>query len=130
MTKNAIRVLVAEDEEHIGKLILFKLGKDGYETTWVKNGREATEKVAGAGPWNVVVLDVMMPEMDGWEALKVIRASPAGKALPVLMLTAKAQARDQAEAMRLGASEFLAKPFDPAELSKVVGRLAGREAQA
>lgn len=125
------RILLAEDEEHIARLIGFKLGRDGCDVVVAPDGQRAVQEFeagAAAGTatlgWSLVILDVMMPRLDGWEVLRRIRATEAGKAVPILMLTAKGQAASQAA--ELGATEFLKKPFDPDELSRVVRRLAVR----
>jgi DNA-binding response OmpR family regulator len=119
-------ILVAEDEEHIAKLVSFKLTREGFAVTVARDGREALEQLA-ARPWAVLVLDVMMPLVDGWQVLKHVRATPELSKLPVLMLTAKSYQRDVSNAAELGATQFLKKPFDPAELASAVRRLAGTE---
>ena len=124
-------ILVAEDEEHIAKLVQFKLRKEGLEVTVARNGQEAVEALespVAERPFSLLVLDVMMPILDGWQVLKKLRSSmPERKDLPVLMLTAKSGETDMAKSAELGATRFLKKPFDPAELHRVVVEmLAGR----
>lgn len=119
------KVLLAEDESHIAKLVEFKLNKDGMDVTWAKNGAEAIAILEQEGHWDLVILDVMMPICDGWEVLKKIRGDGRWSALPVLMLTAKGHQRDMANAAELGATHFLKKPFDPVELSSLAQRLSG-----
>lgn len=116
------KILLAEDEGHIAKLVQFKLGRDGFEVTVAPNGKEAIALLS-AKPWSLVILDVMMPIADGWEVLRAIRSNQDLSALPVLMLTAKGQQRDMASAAELGATQYLKKPFDPAELSETVKRM-------
>jgi DNA-binding response OmpR family regulator len=121
-----MKLLLAEDEPHIAKLIEFKLKLEGYSLTWVPDGRSAIEKF-GESNWALVILDVMMPHADGWEVLKHIRSSAAaGANTPVLMLTAKGQTEDQLASASLGATRLLKKPFDPAELALVVNQLTGK----
>lgn len=119
-------ILLAEDEEHIARLISFKLGKVGFEVTTAKNGQEAIELLP-AKPWVLVILDIMMPIYDGWEVLKALRSSnsPLRPSTPVLMLTAKGHQRDMANAAELGAQEYLRKPFDPEQLANLVMRMVG-----
>lgn len=117
------KILVAEDEEHIAKLVAFKLSRDGYQVVIAENGQEALSQLQAAGPggWDLLILDVMMPIKDGWEVLKEVRApGSAFLSLPVLMMTAKGSSKDVTEAADLGATQYLKKPFDPQELSAVV----------
>jgi DNA-binding response OmpR family regulator len=114
--------LIAEDEEHIAKLVAFKLGREGFEVTVAPNGQEAIDRLM-AKPWALVILDVMMPLKDGWQVLKEIRANPALRGLPVLMLTAKSYQQDLANAADLGATQFLKKPFEPNHLAATVRKL-------
>jgi DNA-binding response OmpR family regulator len=120
------RILLAEDEAHIAKLVEFKLTKAGYKIEVALNGAAAVERLKKEPTgFKLVILDVMMPEMDGWEVLRFIRSDAAFKALPVLMLTAKGHQKDMANAAELGATQFLKKPFDPSELAELVKRLLG-----
>lgn len=118
------KILLAEDEEHIARLVQFKLSRDGFEVTIAPNGKAAIDQLE-AQPWCMVILDVMMPLADGWEVLRAIRANEKLGSLPVLMLTAKGQQKDMASAAELGATHYLKKPFDPAELSETVKRMVG-----
>jgi DNA-binding response OmpR family regulator len=113
------QILLAEDEEHIAKLIEFKLKKEGFSITIAKNGKQALELFHSAQDWKLLILDVMMPFMDGWQVLKEVRHSPF-PSVPVLMLTAKSSETDIAKSAELGATRFLKKPFDPSELARVV----------
>lgn len=115
-----LKILLAEDEVHIAKLIEFKLRKAGFEVIIAKDGQEALDLYA-AGGWSLLMLDIMMPRFTGLEVLSRVRASGgAGAAIPVLMLTAKGRPVDAAHAADLGATRFLRKPFDPEELVKTV----------
>jgi DNA-binding response OmpR family regulator len=111
------RILLAEDEEHIARLIEFKLKKEGHSVCVARNGVEALERWT-EGKWSLVVLDVMMPILDGWSVLKEIRRTD--QRVPILMLTAKSSETDVSKSAELGATRFLKKPFDPAELALVV----------
>jgi DNA-binding response OmpR family regulator len=113
---------MAEDEEHIAKLVAFKLTREGYEVTIAKNGKEAIDQLL-TKPWSLLILDVMMPICDGWQVLKQVRATSALAHVPVLMLTAKSFQQDMANAADLGATQFLKKPFEPANLAAVVRKL-------
>jgi DNA-binding response OmpR family regulator len=109
------RILLAEDEEHIAKLVEFKLSRDGFSVHWARNGVDALT-LFDQGGWDLVVLDVMMPQMDGWQVLKAMRQERK-TSVPILMLTARGNQKDIASAAELGATHFLKKPFDPMELS-------------
>jgi two-component system, OmpR family, alkaline phosphatase synthesis response regulator PhoP len=116
------QILLAEDEEHIAKLVSFKLSKEGYEVTIAPNGKDAIEKLL-LKPWSLLILDVMMPFADGWQVLRQARATPATAHLPVLMLTAKSYQHDVVNAAELGATQFIKKPFEPAVLAMTVRKL-------
>jgi len=116
------RVLIVDDEPEIGRILGVILRGAGFEVAAVDGGRAALEHLA-ASATDLVLLDVTMPELDGFETLRRIRESPATARLPVLMLTANAGAADRARAESLGADDFIAKPFDPAD---VVARIHAR----
>jgi DNA-binding response OmpR family regulator len=102
------QILLAEDEEHIAKLVAFKLEREGYGVTVAHNGLEAINFLA-LRPWALIILDVMMPIHDGWHVLKTIRGLPMLSGTPVLMLTAKGHDTDRANAVELGAQDFVRK---------------------
>ena len=120
------KILLAEDEDHIARLIHFKLSKEGHDVTIARNGKEAIDSLK-TKKWDLIILDVMMPIFDGWEVLKNVRSDSEIKNLPVLMLTAKGQQKDKVNAVQLGATDYLKKPFDPNELAQVVKKLTGGE---
>ena len=119
---NIVEILIAEDEDHIAKLVSFKLSKEGYSVTVARNGKEAIDQLL-AKRWSLLILDVMMPICDGWQVLKQARSTPEISSIPVLMLTAKSYSQDITNAAELGATQFLKKPFDPANLALVVKKL-------
>ena len=116
------RILIVDDEPEIGRILAVILRGAGFEVAAVDGGRAALEHLA-ASATDLVLLDVIMPELDGFETLRRIREAPATARLPVLMLTANAGAADRARAESLGADDFIAKPFDPAD---VVERIHAR----
>lgn len=116
-------ILIAEDDEHIAKLVAFKLGKAGFQVQIAKDGQAALEFLP-LRKWAVIILDVMMPHHDGFEILKQLRALAPLKETPVLMLTAKNFDKDRTHAADLGATFYLPKPFDPQELARVVAKLS------
>ena len=116
------RVLIVDDEPEIGRLLGLILRGAGFEVAAVEDGQAALAHLA-ASATDLVLLDVIMPELDGFETLRRIRETPATATVPVLMLTANAGAADRTRAESLGADDFIAKPFDPAD---VVERVRAR----
>jgi two-component system alkaline phosphatase synthesis response regulator PhoP len=116
------RILVADDEPALLRLLEFVLGRRGYMIQGVTNGNAAVEVLKTESP-DLVILDVMMPGLDGYEVLTFIRETPRLEGLPVVMLTARAQLDDIQRGLTLGADAYLAKPFDPEELLSVVESL-------
>lgn len=118
------RVLLAEDEPNIVESLNFLLGRAGFAVFIEGDGRAALD-MALAEPPDVMILDVMLPGLDGFEILRRLRADPRGRALKVIMLTAKGQREDRETALESGADLFITKPFANAELIAAVARLAG-----
>ena len=118
-----VKILVCDDERHIVRLIQVNLERQGWEVVTAFDGKEGLEKIKTEKP-NLVVLDVMMPYMDGFEVLKSLRREPDTEGLPVIMLTAKAQDKDVFEGYHYGADMYLTKPFNPMELVTFVKRIA------
>ncbi len=118
----AFKILAVDDEKHIVRLVQINLQKEGYEVITASNGREALEQVEREKP-DLVIMDVMMPEMGGFEALQEMKANEATSTVPVIMLTAKAQDADVFEGWKSGADLYLTKPFNPQELLTFVRRI-------
>ena len=121
----AKRVLLAEDEPNIVESLKFLLGRAGFDVTVRMNGREALD-AALTNPPDVMLLDVMLPEIDGFEVLSRLRAQGNGASPPVIMLTAKGQRADRERALASGADLFISKPFSNADLMRAVTDLANR----
>ena len=117
------RVLVADDEPHIGRIIQLKLEQGPYEVTLVGDGRAALELLRGDDRIDVVLLDIMMPYATGLEVLAEARRLPHRAATPVIILTAKGQDADRRQALDLGATDFFTKPFSPKKLLARVDEL-------
>lgn len=109
-------ILVADDEPHIGRIIQLKLERGRYRVTVVSDGRAALERVQGEEPIDVVLLDIMMPYVSGLDVLQEIRRTDHRQSIPVIILTAKGQDADREQALQLGATDFLTKPFSPNKL--------------
>lgn len=116
------RVLLIEDEPNIAEAIRFILGRNGCQVFVQTDGREGLAAVAEVRP-DLVILDLMLPGMDGMQVLGHLRQHPATHALPVMMLTAKGQGRDREAATRAGVSAFMTKPFSNAEMVAAVRAL-------
>ncbi|RIX26995.1 response regulator transcription factor [Sphingomonas edaphi] len=119
-----VRVLVCDDDPLLLELLEFRLAAKGFDVQAARDGGEAMQLLESKPP-SAVVLDAMMPFIDGYEVLRRIRENPTLKALPVIMLTARKQEKDIVGALELGASDFLAKPFIPEELVARLIRLTG-----
>jgi len=116
------KILAVDDEKHIVRLVQVNLERQGYEVVTANDGREALEKVESERP-DLLVLDVMMPYMDGFEVLQNLRRNPSTRDIPVIMLTAKAQDADVFRGWQSGVDCYLTKPFNPMELISFVKRI-------
>ena len=117
-------ILVCDDDPLLVDLLDYRLTSRGYDVTIARDGGEALARLQEARP-DAIVLDAMMPVADGYEVLRRIREDEALAAIPVIMLTARKQERDIVEALELGASDYIVKPFIPEELVARLGRLLG-----
>ena len=115
-------ILVVDDERHIVRLVQVNLERVGYSVITAFDGVECLEKVKAEAP-DLIVLDVMMPRMDGFETLKKLRSDESTKDLPVVMLTARAQDKDVLTGYTHGVDLYLTKPFGPLELITMIDRI-------
>jgi len=115
MTAGTYVILIVDDDPTTCALTTTLLEREGYRTRWCSSGREALELVATT-PVSLVLLDVMMPGMDGFEVCAKLRATEAGKRLPIILLTGRNDIDTRLEGMQSGVSEFLAKPVTRHEL--------------
>jgi DNA-binding response OmpR family regulator len=116
-------VLIADDDPLLRAILEHKLTAAGHTVTSVENGREALDRAELDHP-DIIVLDAMMPVMDGFEALRRLKSNPAMHDVEVVMLTALKREEDVVSALKLGAADYLAKPFNPDELVARLERLA------
>src|ERR1043166_7382712 len=119
------KVLVVDDEPEAVELVEFNLKQAGYDVTTACDGAEALKRVRGERP-GLIVLDLILPEMDGLEVCKVLRRDPVTTAIPILMLTARATEIDRVVGLELGADDYLTKPFNIRELVLRVKNLLQR----
>ena len=122
----ARKILTCDDEKHIVRLIQVNLERQGYEVITAFNGVECLEKVKEDRP-DLIVLDVMMPEMTGFEVLETLKSDPETENIPVIMLTARAQDSDVLRGWQSGVECYLTKPFNPMELIAFVKRIFSME---
>lgn len=108
-------ILIIEDETDIAQLIAFNLEREGYSVDMVHHGREGLERILKDQP-SLVILDLMLPGMDGYQVLKEMQRDSRSHAIPVLMLTAKSQVDDRIKGLESGADDYLTKPFSPKEM--------------
>ena len=120
MTK--FKILVVDDEYNMRNLLRIYLTKNGFEVTEAKNGYE-TLTLTEQDTFDLIILDVMMPDMDGWEVCAKIRET---RQTPILMLTARTETKDKVYGLNVGADDYLVKPFDPEELIARVHALIRR----
>ena len=126
----APRILIVDDDPVIVRLLQINFRLEGYEVDTASRGEDALEKVRANRP-DVVILDVMMPGIDGWEVCRQLKENPAVRHIPVIFLSARAQDEDRQRGYALGVDEYVTKPFDPAHLVELVRRsLSKRSTQA
>ncbi len=116
----ARKVLVVDDEPGICDLVCLNLESEGYEVTCANSGHEAMEKIKREHP-DLIVLDIMMPEIDGWEVLSHLKADPATSGIPVILLSAKSEEVSKLLGFKLGADDYVTKPFSVKELTARIG---------
>ncbi|MBI4341227.1 MAG: response regulator transcription factor [Candidatus Omnitrophica bacterium] len=109
------KVLVVDDEKNIAEAIVYNLQKEGFRTLTAHDGKRAVELAQRDVP-DLITLDVMLPEMDGWEVCRALRQDPRTKRIPIIMLTVKDDEADKIVGLELGADDYMTKPFSPKEL--------------
>ena len=121
MSAEEKRILIADDDPVILRLIQVNLELEGYEVLTANNGQEAVDKATAEHP-DLVILDIMMPRLDGYQACEALKSADGTKDIPVIFLSAKAQQGDIDKGTSFGVAAYLTKPFDPTELLEVVER--------
>ena len=105
-------ILVVDDEEEIIELLEYNLAKNGYDVLWVTSGEEAVKAALTERP-HLVILDLMLPGIDGLEVYRILKGSPRTAQIPIVMLTAKGEEADIVAGLELGADDYITKPFSP-----------------
>jgi two-component system alkaline phosphatase synthesis response regulator PhoP len=123
-------VLVADDEPHIGRIIKMKLEQGPFRVSLAYDGQEALEFINNDEHVDLALLDLMMPKLSGLDVLRQIREQERFKSLPCIVLTAGGDAKHERDALALGATQFLTKPFSPKKLYALVARLTGAPDEA
>jgi DNA-binding response OmpR family regulator len=124
----ALTILVAEDQQHVRSLIEYKLRNTGYNVVCAEDGRGALEKALEVVP-DLILLDVMMPLMTGFEVLAALRANGRTKNVPVVMVTAQSKEDEILKGLEMGADDYITKPFSPNELAARVKTVLIRHAK-
>ena len=117
------RILIVEDDADIAYLLRFMLDREGFEVEVAADGHLAEQRIAQDPQPDMIVLDVMLPYVDGFDLLRLIRRRPGWDKVPVLMLTAKAREGDIVRALDAGADDYVLKPFHPQEVLARLRRL-------
>ncbi|HXY68999.1 MAG TPA: response regulator [Gemmatimonadales bacterium] len=122
------KILLVEDNEMNRDMLSRRLERKGYEVAMATDGRQGVE-MAQAGTYDLILMDMSLPEIDGWEATRQIRAAPATKAVPIIALTAHAMAGDREKAIQAGADDYDTKPIELERLLGKIQTLLGRNGQ-
>jgi DNA-binding response OmpR family regulator len=125
MIAMSTRILIVEDDPDIADLVAHYLGKAGFATDRIASGREALAAIA-AKPPDLVILDLMLPQVDGLEVCRTVRSDRKTAGIPIIMLTARGDESERIVGLELGADDYLAKPFSPNELVARVRALLRR----
>ena len=119
------RILVVDDEVYIVHILDFSLGMEGYEVVTALDGEQALEKVAQQKP-DLIVLDIMMPKLDGYETCKALKSREETRDIPVILLSAKGRNVDQKTGFEVGADDYITKPFSPRKLVERINAILGQ----
>lgn len=120
-----MKILIAEDSSTVRRLVTARLRADGYDVLEAADGEDAVE-LARSGQPDLIVLDKVMPKLDGFEVLRILRDDPRTATVPVVMLTERTSEEDVLGGFRLGVADYMPKPFSPHELSARIRRVIQR----
>jgi len=116
------KVLVVDDEMHVVKILKFKLKNEGYNVLTALNGNDAIELAKHEVP-DIILLDIMMPGMDGYKVFEILKDDEATSSIPVIMVTARTQEVDKSRAEKLGVAEYIFKPFSLQNVIDAISRV-------
>jgi len=119
------KILVVDDEIYIVHILDFSLGMEGYEVVTALDGEQALEKAHAEHP-DLIVLDIMMPKLDGYETCKRLKSDASTRGIPVILLSAKGRNVDQKAGFEVGADDYITKPFSPRKLVERINALLGQ----
>ena len=119
------KILVVDDEIYIVHILDFSLGMEGFEVLTALDGEQALEKARAEHP-DLIVLDIMMPKLDGYETCKMLKAEASTKDIPVILLSAKGRNVDQKIGFEVGADDYITKPFSPRKLVERINAILGQ----
>ena len=119
------KILVVDDEIYIVHILDFSLGMEGYEVITALDGEQAIEKAHAEKP-DLIVLDIMMPKLDGYETCKALKGDPTTRDIPVILLSAKGRNVDQKIGFEVGADDYITKPFSPRKLVERINAILGQ----
>jgi len=119
------KILVVDDEIYIVHILDFSLGMEGYQVITALDGEQGLEKAQTERP-DLIVLDIMMPKLDGYETCKALKADPATRGIPVILLSAKGRNMDQKVGFEVGADDYITKPFSPRKLVERINAILGQ----
>jgi two-component system alkaline phosphatase synthesis response regulator PhoP len=129
-TTRLCHILVADDEPHIGRIIKMKLEQGPFRVSLAYDGQEALDFINNEERLDLALLDLMMPKLSGLDVLRQVREQERFKSLPCIILTAGGDAKHERDALALGATQFLTKPFSPKKLYALIARLTGAPDEA
>ena len=119
------KILVVDDEIYIVHILDFSLGMEGYEVVTALDGEQALDKARTERP-DLIVLDIMMPKLDGYETCKVLKSREETRDIPVILLSAKGRNVDQKTGFEVGADDYITKPFSPRKLVERINAILGQ----
>ena len=119
------KILVVDDEIYIVHILDFSLGMEGYEVVTALDGEQALEKLHSERP-DLIVLDIMMPKLDGYETCKMLKSDERTRNIPVILLSAKGRHTDQKVGFDAGADDYITKPFSPRKLVERINAILGQ----
>src|SRR5262245_12747382 len=119
------KILVVDDEIYIVHILDFSLGMEGYEVVTALDGEQGLEKARAQRP-DLIVLDIMMPKLDGYETCKMLKADPETRSIPIILLSAKGRNIEQKNGIAVGADDYITKPFSPRKLVERINSILGQ----